>query len=320
MHSGWARGNPEMHEPVSLAIIGMGKIARDQHLPAIAGEAAFRLAGTASRSAAGVQGAPHAATLDALLQIAPDIRAVSLCTPPQVRYALAAAALGRGLHVFLEKPPGATLSEVDALQRLAARSGSVLFASWHSRFAPGVGPARAWLANRRLERVTISWREDVRHWHPGQAWIWEAGGFGVFDPGINALSILTEILPRPVLVQSAVLEFPANRMAPIAARLELADSDGVPIAADFDWRQTGPQTWDIRVETDAGACILSQGGAVLDLPDRQVRQSEREYPELYARFAQLIREGRSEVDVAPLRLVADSFLRAERKLVEPFDE
>ena len=39
------------------------------------------------------------------------VDAVALCTPPQVRYAIAVQALAAGLHVFLEKPPGATLSE-----------------------------------------------------------------------------------------------------------------------------------------------------------------------------------------------------------------
>jgi hypothetical protein len=43
--------------------------------------------------------------------------------------------------------------------------------------------------------VEIVWHEDVRKWHPGQQWIWEPGGFGVFDPGINALSIATRIFP-----------------------------------------------------------------------------------------------------------------------------
>ena len=51
-----------------------------------------------------------------------------------------------------------------------------------------------WLAGRTIRRVECTWKEDVRVWHPGQAWIWEPG-IGVFDPGINALSVLTRILP-----------------------------------------------------------------------------------------------------------------------------
>ncbi|MBM3929020.1 MAG: gfo/Idh/MocA family oxidoreductase, partial [Sphingomonadales bacterium] len=41
---------------------------------------------------------------------------------------------------------------------------------------------------------------------------------------------------------------------------------------------------------------------------------------LYARFARLIAEGRSDVDVAPLRLVADAFLAGRRTATEAFED
>ncbi|AUW59638.1 galactose 1-dehydrogenase [Sphingobium sp. SCG-1] len=307
-------------DPIRIAVVGMGKIARDQHLPAIYGDAAFSLAATVSPHDRGVDGVAHFDSLETLLQEGPAVDAVALCTPPQVRYDLATLALKRGAHVFLEKPPGATLAEVDALAARATKVGASLFAAWHSRFAAGVAPARAWLADRRIDSVSIVWREDVRVWHPGQAWIWEPGGLGVFDPGINALSIATHILPRPFFLRSGVLERPENRAAPIAANLIFCDTAGAPISMDLDWRQTGPQSWDITVETDAGTCKLSRGGAVLSLPSGTDHREDQEYSGLYARFATLIRTGRSDVDTSPLKLVADAFLRSRREIVEPFNE
>ncbi|MGY4399168.1 D-galactose 1-dehydrogenase [Sphingomonas sp. UYAg733] len=307
-------------EPIRIAVVGMGKIARDQHLPAIAGNNAFGLAATVSPHDPGVEGIAHHRSLESLLAEGPAVDAVALCTPPQERYDLAARALARGVHVFLEKPPGATLAEVAALDDQARKVGVTLFAAWHSRFAAGVAPARAWLAERRIDRVAIVWREDVRVWHPGQAWIWEPGGLGVFDPGINALSIATHILPRPFFLKSATLTIPANRAAPIAADIEFRDTAGAPIMMDLDWRQTGPQSWDIIVETDAGTLKLSNGGAVLSLPTGTDHSEDREYPGLYARFATLIRGGRSDVDTDPLRLVADAFLRGRRETVEAFHD
>ena len=207
------------------------------------------------------------------------------------------------------------------LARLAEAAGTTLFATWHSRCAPGVRDARAWLAERRIERVEIVWKEDVRRWHPGQQWIWEPGGFGVFDPGINALSIATRILPRPFFLRDGTIEIPSNRATPIAADLNMVDSDGAPVHAVFDWRPDGPQTWDIRAETDAGLLLLSAGGAQLSIDgiEREVGP-EREYPELYARFARLIAERRSDVDPSPLRLVADAFMRCRQVTAAPFDE
>ena len=309
-----------MPTPIRIAIVGLGKIARDQHIPVIARNSNFQLVATVSPRGDGIDAKPHYRSLAALLAEGPKIDAVALCTPPQVRYEIAAEALGHGLHVFLEKPPGATLSEVVALEDLASTSGATLFASWHSRYAAGVEPARAWLKDRRIDAVTITWREDVRIWHPGQAWIWEAGGLGVFDPGVNALSIVTRILPRPVFLQTATLSYPANRAAPIAAELKLRDTAGSPIVMDLDWRQTGPQTWDIVVETDAGVCKLSLGGSVLDLPSGTTKDDDVEYVGLYARFADLIARHASDVDLAPMRLVADAVLRGDRKMVEAFED
>jgi len=306
--------------PIRIAIVGFGKIARDQHLPAIAATDGVTLAAIASRNAS-LANIPHFATIDDLLREGPAIDAVALCTPPQVRRVQALKALAAGKHVMLEKPPGATVSELDPLIALAAKNGRTLFATWHSRFAPAVEPAREWLAARRIEKVAISWKEDVRVWHPGQGWIWEPGGLGVFDPGINALSILTRILARPVFVTGAELSFPANRAAPIAARLSLADAAGLSISAEFDFRQTGPQSWDIVVDTDDGPLTLSGGGARLAVRDRLlVDAPEAEYSGLYRRFVELVAAGTSDIDLAPLRLVADAFMLGSRRAVEPFED
>jgi D-galactose 1-dehydrogenase len=306
--------------PIRIAIVGFGKIARDQHVRAIAATDGVTLAAIASRNASHME-LPHFTTLEALLRGGPPVEAVVLCTPPQVRRAEAAAALSAGKHVMLEKPPGASVSELDPLIASATRAGRTLFATWHSRFAPAIEPARRWLGPRRIHSVTISWKEDVRVWHPGQDWIWEPGGLGVFDPGINALSILTRILPQPLFVTAAELCFPANREAPIAARLSLSDAAGLPIAAEFDFRQTGPQSWDILIETDGGPLKLSAGGARLIVGNEVlVDAAEAEYRGLYRRFVELTATGTSDVDLTPLRLVADAFLLGRRQIVEPFED
>jgi len=306
--------------PVDIAIVGVGKIARDQHLPSIAGNPDFRLAATASRSG-GVDGVENFETIEALLSARPDVAAVALCQPPQVRFDAAAAAIRAGRHVLLEKPPGATVAEVQALVRMAERAGVALFATWHSRYAAGVAPARDWLAERQVRNVTVTWKEDVRRWHPGQDWIWQPGGLGVFDPGINALSIVTEILPHAMHLTGATLEFPLGRDAPIAAQLSFAVNGGASATADFDWRQTGPQTWDIAVETDGGRLDLSKGGAELRIDGGPVvTEDDREYAGIYRRFAHLVHSREIDVDLSPLVHVADAFMLGRRLTVERFED
>jgi len=310
-----------MTSPIKLAIVGVGKIVYDQHVPAIAANAAqFTLVATASRNNT-IDNIPSFPTIEAMLAARPDIEAVSLCMPPQYRYAAACKALAAGKHVFLEKPPGATLSEVADLEAFAAKQGVSLFASWHSRYAPGVQPAKAHLAANQPTAMHVIWKEDVRQWHPNQDWIWQAGGLGVFDPGINALSIVTEILPSAVFLTKAALEFPENRDAPIAADLHFQNAEGIKVHAEFDWRQTGPQSWDIIVTTAGGEVRLANGGARLWINGtEQALEKEAEYPSLYQRFADIIRAGKSDVDVAPLRHVADAFMLGQRKVVDAFHD
>jgi hypothetical protein len=120
---------------IAIGIVGVGKIARDQHLPALTAQPGFKLAACASPHSR-VDGLPHYTTLDAMLTAEPELQALSLCTPPQVRFAQARAALAAGKHVMLEKPPGTSVAEVAILTELAREHGCTLFASWHSRHAP----------------------------------------------------------------------------------------------------------------------------------------------------------------------------------------
>jgi D-galactose 1-dehydrogenase len=304
--------------PITIGIVGFGKIAQDQHVPAIRGDRRFRWHAIAD-TASGAAPVPRYPRVESLLAATDAPAAVAICTPPQARYAVARHALERGKHVLLEKPPATTLGELEELCELAVKSGTTLFCAWHSRFAPAVAPAREWLATRTLRRVRITWREDVRVWHPGQRWLWEPGGFGVFDPGINALSVAAKILPKRLFVRAALLDIPANCATPIAAELILADAGELPVTASFDFLQTGPPTWDLEVDTDQGRLLLSHGGRRLVLDGHEaVLGPNAEYPALYAHFADLIAAGRSDADALPLRLVADAFSVGRQQIVPPF--
>lgn len=303
---------------IRLGLVGIGKIARDQHLPALAADGRFDLVATASRHAT-VDGVPGYHDIGTMIAGGHALNAVSLCTPPDGRYEQAVIAIDAGLHVMLEKPPATTLTEIASLAERAEAKGVVLFTTWHSREAAGVEPAKAWLQGKRIDAVRITWREDIRRWHPGQEWILAAGGFGVFDPGINALSIATKILPDPMLLKSAWMEVPEGRASPLAAELEMR-SGNARVDVVLDFLQTGPQSWDIEIDTDAGTLRLGLGGSVLQLPGADEQKApDREYPRLYAHFAELLARGESDVDIRPLQIVADAFMMAERRTTAPFE-
>jgi predicted dehydrogenase len=295
-----------------IAIIGLGKIARAEHLPAIAANPAFHLAAVVARNGADGCEVPVFESLGDLLAGLPgEVDAVAVCTPPRVRHAIAAEAIEAGLAVLLEKPPAATLGELQDLEARARAKGTCLFAAWHAQAAPAVAPAARLLAEEIITRLTIDWREDVRKWHPGQDWIWEPEGFGVLDTGINALSIASAILPAPLLVEEAEFHVPANRQAPIAATLRFRGADH---KATFDWRAQDKEARSIRVGTASGRDLaLHDGGArmVVDGVEQSLGPFA-EYRALYDRFAELVAARAVDVDSQPLRVLADAALSARR--------
>jgi predicted dehydrogenase len=308
-------------ERIRVGIVGVGKIAKDQHIPAMRANAAFELEACASRHAK-VDGIANFSNLEAMLDAHPDLDAIVICTPPQVHYEAARLALQRGKHVILEKPPCQTTTQLDELTRQARQSNLTLFQTWHAQHAAAVAATQLWLKPRVVRSGRIVWKEDVRQWHPGQAWIWQTGGFGVFDPGINAISILTKILPEAVLVKDADLFFPTNCNSPIAAEVSFVTASGASINAAFDFRYAGVPTWDIDIDTDHGMLHLTEQGGKLVVDGKRVAAGtvEPEYPLLYRRFAELIRQRKSDVDRRPFQLVADIFLVGRRTKAEPFED
>ena len=197
------------------------------------------LAAIASRNAS-LPDLPHFATVEELLEKDRDRRGVALHA--------AAGASCPGRHgarrrqaCHAGKAAGIGVAELDPLIAMATEAGRTLFATWHSRHC-SLGRACPRMAGCAPDRrCTSIGRKTSASGIPARPGF-EPGGLGVFDPGINALSILTRILPKPVFVTAAELAFPANCQSPIAANLTLTDIGGLPITAEFDFRQTGPQT------------------------------------------------------------------------------
>jgi D-galactose 1-dehydrogenase len=259
----------------------------------------------------------------------PQIDAVSLCMPPQypLRSGAETALSDAGKHVFLEKPPGATLSEVADLEAHRRRQGRLalcqlafaLCAGRRSRQKASL-PARRFAqdAGDQLEgrRAPLASRTRNGSGRPG--------GLGIFDPGHQRA---LDRHPYPAAARSSspkpTLEFPENRDAPIAASDAPSATPTGPrcFKADFDWRQTGKQSWDIIAQTEVGEIVLSEGGAKLSIDGKLVHEEpEQEYPMLYKRFAEIVKAGKSDVDLAPLRHVADAFMLGRRKFVEAFHD
>jgi predicted dehydrogenase len=121
------------------AVIGLGNVAVNGHLPAWRGRTDCEIV-AATDASPGRREACRSAlpqarwhdSVDALLT-SEDLDFVDICTPPSSHAALVEAALGRSLHVLCEKPLVGSLAELDRLAALARAADVALHTvhNWH---------------------------------------------------------------------------------------------------------------------------------------------------------------------------------------------
>jgi predicted dehydrogenase len=130
-----------------VGVIGAGSFATRILIPGLE-KAGFKLEAVASsgglsaRAAAERFGFERALTPDELIS-SPSVGVVAVATRHASHARLAAAALGAGKAVFVEKPPALTRDELDELRRARAESGCALAVGFNRRHAPLAQALRA---------------------------------------------------------------------------------------------------------------------------------------------------------------------------------
>lgn len=306
---------------MQLAIIGFGVSAKTNHLPVIAASDRFALAAIVDPIAEPPDPAVKAFdSVDALRRSGLQIDAVALCTPPSDRLAFIAECIDTGWHMLLEKPPVANADDLVALRALANPRGRTLFASWHSCENPAVDAAAAWLKRRPVDQLELRWLEHVDDWHPNQNWLWREHGFGVFDAGINAFSILLHILPGALSITETKLFVPKNAATPAAAQLQFALENKPVGQASLDLLHPGTPVWEISILSGRSELLLQDGGKRLSIDGQAVSiEGPGEYDRVYDKFASLIDGCQSSLETRPLELVLDALSQGKVVAAPPID-
>jgi D-galactose 1-dehydrogenase len=200
-------------------------------------------------------GTPHFRSFEELIAAKPNVDVVVICTPSVFYHKIAKAALKARCHVILEKPPTEKPSHIEDLKQRAAILQLVFITLWHSQHAAGVGAAMQRLQSSRIKSIKIDWEEDFYRYHPGQYWVTRTVAGGIFDPLVNALSIVEKVLGTTVKLVRGEAQVPSNWKRQSWANTSSSLSDAVT----FPSRPTLPGA---REEDLAGTSSSQQSRAL----------------------------------------------------------
>ena len=129
-----------------------------------------------------------------------DVSVVFICTPNHLIPELTVQCLGRGKHVFAEKPPGRTLNDIESMIFAEKQNPRTkLMFGFNHRFHPGMMKAKALVDSCRMGKIialrglygksggknfSTSWRNDIN----------VSGGGILLDQGIHMLDLFNHFL------------------------------------------------------------------------------------------------------------------------------
>lgn len=312
------------NKPVRLGIIGLGSIG-SVHVDALnsATKKDFSLTAVSDLQPQQIAGVDFFPDYKELLQN-PDIQAISINTPPNTHYQMVMDSLKAGKHVLVEKPPALTVVECEEMIQLARRKNKVLFMAFHARYHPEVDAAAEELRGKQIKEINIRYSEWVLNYHDPKGWIFDpaiAGGGVLMDSGINALSIVTKVMPNiRINVVKAEFSKPSDFQVETKADVEFSFGPGEFGRLSMDWMQKGPEIRQVIFYTDKDDQYnidivknrLSKNGVVLSgskSDSRALVDQRSEYRGVYEDFANHLSTNTSLVSTQELEFVKEAYKR-----------
>lgn len=140
------------------AIVGLGGIARNAHLPAFRADprvaSRLQIVGIVDDTCtapAAFDGIPLLSRAEQLADLGP-LDFVDICTPTSSHLELSLWGLSQGYHVLCEKPVAVNRAEADTLARAAANAGRVVMPCHQYRFNPVWRRVKQWLDDGAIGR------------------------------------------------------------------------------------------------------------------------------------------------------------------------
>jgi predicted dehydrogenase len=184
---------------LQVGVIGIGGIARDQHIPAWLKVPFAEVVAIADVSEKALkQAGERFPTIRRLtdwheLLDSDGLDIVDICTPNRTHAPIALAALESGRHVLCEKPLATTAEEVRSLREASRRTGRLLMTAQHFRFKPSSRQIKALIDGGFLGEIYYTRAQFLRRrlLPPAATFIEHrlSGGGPVFDIGVHVLDL-----------------------------------------------------------------------------------------------------------------------------------
>lgn len=306
--------------PIKFGVIGVGNIGA-VHLDVLKSseQKDFKLTAVSDLKPLNIEEADFFTDYKKLLENS-DILAVSINTPPNTHYQLVVDALNAGKHVLVEKPPALTVAECDEMTRLALEKNKVLFMAFHARYHPEVDAAKSELQGKQVKEINITYGEWVLNYHDPKGWIFDpkiAGGGVLMDSGINALSIVTKVMPGIKWnVTSAKFDKPADFRVETKANVKFSFGENGKGTLSMDWMRKGPETRQVVFRTNTDEYVIDivrnsflKNGAAINgnKGNGELVDQHSEYRGVYKDFADHLSTGASLISVKELEFIRQAY-------------
>jgi predicted dehydrogenase len=255
---------------IRLAIVGLGAVTRNIHLPGYKRlSAKISLVGAcdvqedARASFARIRPlVPVFSDVDQMLRTTkPDI--VSICTPPSLHLPQCLAALERGCHVFCEKPMVETLAEADEIISAAENAKRHVVVNSQFPFMKIHAAAKAYLGRPDFGRLLFLHASQTFRPTPATEATWRgemARRLG-FEFGVHAFELVRFFFEEDPVRIIARMPNPSDQKSDVLNIVTLEFPEGRAASILLDRLCKGPERYlDLRLDGEFATIITSIGG------------------------------------------------------------
>jgi predicted dehydrogenase len=195
-----------MKNDVNIGLIGIGSIAESSHIPNLKAAAGVRLAAVAdvdldrAREISQKYGIPQFFNTAEEMFEKSQLDAVMICTPNGTHIPIAMKAADKGFHVFMEKPIGTDLKEVEKYLRFSKEKNVLTMVGMPHRFRRDAQILKAYASKGTFGNVYYVKAKLFRRRGTPKGWFTNkalAGGGALMDIGVHVLDLAWWLIGKP---------------------------------------------------------------------------------------------------------------------------